>query len=351
MNIRKVLLLMVVCFCGVSFGEISVDSVRSAAVKFMNDNGMGDKLSEPVSVVQEASGVLRITDNGNYLVQYLILTPDDKSVVSPAVSVNLGLKINKACDKAVIVTHGWIDKGAGDWPADMANAFAKKVDPNEWTVAYFDWQGGAAVPSPIDAVKYSRDIAGPRLAKAFLTLLQRGQELTHVHLIGHSAGAWAVTTAAEIIAKETGTQVHITLLDAYIPQDWDEKELANVPSAKKVYAEHYYTKDITFDVTHADLTNAHNVDLTDVDLAIKAHEFPYKWYYATITGQYRKKDRIYAKQTGTMADGVEYGFARSLEASEENFLKSLTLKKANKAVKVPRRKKKSIFDISSWFKK
>ena len=52
---------MLVCFCGVSFGEISADSVRLAAVKFMNDNGMGGKLTEPVSVVQEPSGVLRIT--------------------------------------------------------------------------------------------------------------------------------------------------------------------------------------------------------------------------------------------------------------------------------------------------
>jgi len=353
MNKKLILILSLVCFClgGFVFAEFSADKTRQGIIKFMNANGMGDKLDEPVSVTQDASGIFRIKDNGSYLVQYVILTPENKSVISPAVSTNLGLKTKRSCDKAVIVTHGWIDKAAGDWPADLAGALAAKVDPNEWMVAYYDWQGGAAVASPIDAAKYSRDIAGPRLAKTFVTLLERGQRLSHVHLIGHSAGAWAVSTAAEIIAKQTGAQIHITLLDAYVPPNWDEKEIAYVPSAKKVYAEHYYTKDITFDVTHTDFTHAHNVDLTDVDMAIKAHEFPYKWYYSTVAGKYRKKDGIYAKQTGDTADGVKYGFERGLEVSAENFQESLSLKKANEAVKIPRKKAKNIFDISSWFKK
>jgi hypothetical protein len=114
------------------------------------------------------------------------------------------------------------------------------------------------------------------------------------------------------------------------------------------YVEHYYTGDITADVTQENLKKAHNVDLSIIDGVMKEHEFPYKWYIATITGKYRKKD--HEKDTAVVSayKGLDYGFARSLEAGAENYKKSLKLKTNNKAIKIGQKKKKSLLDISSW---
>lgn len=335
--------------------NFSAQKARIAAIKFMKENNLGDKLKEPVKITQDLSGVLRITDPGSYIVQYMILTPKNKSVTDPNIVRQLKISIPKTCDKAVIVTHGWIDKGAGDWPADMAKAFRDKTNPDEWMSLYFDWENGATIASPIDAALYAQDIAGPRLAKAFLSLLGPAQQLKHVHLVGHSAGSWVITTAAQIIADQTGAQIHLTLLDAYLPPKWDEKKLGMIVSDPPPYVEHYYTKDITMNVTQADLTAAHNVDITEIDQLIKTHEYPYKWYAATITGKFRKKDYVVDKKIITKCNDIEYGYERSLQSSPENFKKSLTLEKANKAIRIPKppkppKKKSNFFDISTWFK-
>lgn len=328
------------------------DKARQALIKFINNNDLGHKLTDPVTVTQDQSGVLRITDPGNFFYQYFLLTPENKAVTDPNVTRQLKIKIPKTCDKAVIVTHGWIDKGADDWPADMANALAARTKSDEWMCLYFDWENGAEIVNPVDAVKYSKDVAGPRLAKAFLSLLAPNQKLKHIHLIAHSAGTWAITTAAQIISDKTGAQVHLTLLDAYLPLKWDKKKLGSIKAEKTPYVEHYYSKDITLDVTQTDLPAAHNVDLTKIDQVIKTHEYPYKWYAATITGKFRKKDYVVDKKIITKHNDLEYGFKRSLEYSPKNFKKSLTLKKGNKAVVIqpPKSKNKNIFDITTWFK-
>ena len=326
------------------------EKVRKNVIKMLEDSPLQKELHTPVMIAQDKSGVISINESGNYFFQYFIQGP--AACTDPKVLIVGDVAVDPAITKAVIVTHGWIDKGAGDWPADMANAFAGKTKPDEWMSLYFDWQNGAAVVNPVDAVKYSRDVAGPRLANAFLSLLPETQKLNHVHLIAHSAGTWAITTAGQIISDETGAQVHLTLLDAYLPPKWDERKLGRVVTDKPAYVEHYYSKDITFDVTQADLSAAHNVDITQVDQLVKTHEYPYKWYGATITGKFRKKDYVVDKKIITKYKDIEYGFKRSLESSPEGFAKSLELKKGNKAVVIPKpeKKKDDWFDISSWFK-
>jgi hypothetical protein len=350
---KKKVIVTVLFFLSVTLNvsaESTEQKTRDAIIKFIHKNDLGHKLTDPVTIIQDQSGVLRITDPGNYFYQYFVLTPKNKAVTDPNVTRQLKIRIPKTCDKAVIVTHGWIDKGANDWPADMANAFAARTKSDEWMCLYFDWKKGAAVANPVDAVKYSKDVAGPRLAKAFLSLLPKSQKLNHVHLIAHSAGVWAITSAAQIISDKTGAQVHLTLLDAYLPLKWDKKKLGLIKADKPAYVEHYYSKDITFDVTQTDLPAAHNIDLTKVDQIIKTHEYPYKWYGATIAGKFRKKDYVVDKKIITKYKDMEYGYKRTLQSSPKDFKKSLTLKKANKAIVIPKPKQKSnFFDISSWF--
>lgn len=306
---------------------------RQKVIEFLRSAQMGDKLDAPVRISVSDSGVICIADEGHFIAQHVVMQPELSADVE--VIKESDFEIPPSCTKAVIVTHGWIDKGGGSWPADIAAAISQRVDPNEWVCGFFDWAGGAAVVSPVDAAKYARDVAGARLAKAVLEL---GTEFKHIHLIAHSAGCWAINDAAKRIAGQTGAVIHLTFLDTYVPPFWDQGELGKIEASG--WVEHYYTKDFTLAATHIDLAGAHNVDLTGIDGLVKDHKFPYRWYYATVAGRYRQTDREKDQKVVTKSGGLDYGFDRSREAGERNWQKSLALKKGQKAVLLRKSKKK-----------
>jgi hypothetical protein len=232
----------------------------------------------------------------------------------------------------VVVTHGWFEKGDA-WPENMAEAISSHTDPNLWLCGYFDWSKGALTINPVDAAEYARDVAGAELAGQILKL---NGSLKHIHLIGHSSGCWAINEAAKILARQTRADIHLTFLDAYIPNSLSADELGDVNVAADVnfWADHYYTRDFTGEQTAQDLLHAHNVDVTDVDQLIKDHNFPKNWYYATITGSFPKHSFMDDKKLVTNVDGIEYGFARSLEADPNAWPQSLKLPIGNTAVKL-----------------
>ena len=247
-----------------------------------------------------------------------------------------------------IVTHGWIEKGQGDWPEDMAIEIQKHVDPNLWLCGYFDWSEGAKTLNPTDAAEYARDIAGPKLADEIIEL---GGDLRHIHLIGHSNGCWVISEAAKKLAGKMNPasdrggmkmDLHLTFLDAYVPAFWDEGSLGdvNVPAGAKYWVEHYYTRDYTLQWTQQDLSCAHNVDVTDIDQGLKDHNFPWRWYYATVSGKYPKGHFLDDRKLVYTADGIEYGFARSRESADpDGWERSLKLPPANKAVELEKSQK------------
>lgn len=341
----KIILIYVLCVsCVVIAGDD--DSGRDKLIEFLRSAGMSEKLDAPVRMFNDESGEVVIVDEGDFLVQYQIMTPEESA--APDIIVDDSFSVIASADKLVIVTHGWLDKGKGDWPSDVASAVSGVVDPNEWVCGYFDWKAGAVAINPVDAAKYARDIAGPRLAKAILSL---DNKFEHVHLIAHSAGCWAIDSAARTIARKTSADIHLTFLDAYVPPNWPSNYLggASVDKGTDIWAEHYYTKDITLDSTHINLPNAHNVDLTPIDIGLHAHEFPYRWYYATITGKYRGKDPENGHEVVKTHDGIEYGFARGLEASPKNWQQTIKLKRQAKPVRFKKTKKKP-FDLNGLFK-
>jgi hypothetical protein len=233
----------------------------------------------------------------------------------------------------VIVTHGWIEQGQGDWPEDMAIEIQNRVDPNMWFCGYFDWSKGAATINPTDATKYARDIAGPQLGKEIIKL----GDFRHIHMIGHSSGCWAISESAETLAKQTKADMHLTFLDAYVPPFWDENLLGdiNAPNGVSCWIDQYYTRDYTLGWTQENLTNAHNVDVTDIDQHIKDHNFPWRWYFATITGRFPKGYFLDDSKLVWTAGGVEYGFLRSRESADPNgWRQSLKLPTGNEAVKI-----------------
>jgi len=338
---RYILSLTIFLFGLLSPGNILADiEVRQKVIELMESSSLREQLYAPVKISSEKSGVISIADEGNFIIQYMIAEPNVSADANIILDPNI--KIPSSCNNMVIITHGWIDKASSDWPADIAKDIREKVDPNEWICAFFDWRGGAAVVNPIDAAKYARDIAGPRLAKAILEL----GKFEHVHLIAHSAGCWAIDNTAKIITKEMKTEIHLTFLDAYVPPGWMQSDLGNIKSSKNRWIDHYYTKDITLSSTHKNLTEAHNVDITQIAPFFAEHEFPYRWYYATVAGKYRDKDWEAGDKVFTRYKGLDYGFDRSLEAGRINWEKSLTLQKSNEAVKLRKPEKKKSFDFN-----
>lgn len=228
----------------------------------------------------------------------------------------------------IVVVHGWIEKGGNNWPEDMAKEITKKVDSDLWLCGYFDWPEGADRINPTDAAKFARDTAGPKLADE---IIKRFGDVKHVHLIGHSCGSWVINEAGEILAENTTADLHLTFLDAYVSMGWQQNKLGDIKTTQgRCWVEHYFTRDYTIGFTEVTLTNAHNVDISALDEGLKDHKFPWRWYYATIAGEYPKSMFSDGREYEFIIDGIEYGFARSKEAfGEQAWQQSLTLLPGN----------------------
>ena len=231
----------------------------------------------------------------------------------------------------VIITHGWLEREP--WPENLALAIKQKTDPNQWLCGWFDWHKDAALINPTGAAKFGKNTAGPLLGKKILEL---SKDCPHIHLIAHSAGSWVINEAARIVAARTNAAIHLTFLDAYVPLFWHEENLGDIRSDpnNSVWAEHYFTRDITLGFTEKLLTGAHNVDLTNIEPGLNDHRFPFHWYHATVLAEYATAKRYRGKALFNRAGDIEYGFARSLEAGGSNWILSTTLKPADKAVKI-----------------
>ena len=209
----------------------------------------------PVRITVSSDGPLQIADEGIFIVQHTILSAEDAP--EPEIIITDPNAIRPSADRLVIVTHGWLDKGQDRWPADLAAALYKRIDPNEFGLRLVRLAGrfGRRQFHPSLAATV-RDIAGPRLAAAIIKL---DRPFRHIHLIGHSAGAWAIQTAACRLARAyPEAAFHLTFLDAYVPNRWDPAELGLIfddPAlqAQRCWADHYYTRDITLHVTENDL--------------------------------------------------------------------------------------------------
>ena len=232
----------------------------------------------------------------------------------------------------VVVTHGWYERQA--WPSWMATAIARRVDRRQWQCGWCDWRAQARTLRPSRAAKMGRDVAGPWLGNKIVTLSKNWR---HVHLIGHSAGAWVVNAAAETIARQTTAEIHITFLDAYVPDGWDEKALGRLVQTdpSRCWADHYFTRD-PLNLTENLLTGAHNVDVTAINPGIRGHLFPWHWYLATITGRYTTDERLIDAPVFCQADGITYGFPCSLEAGPSQWQVRVTLPVANVPIVIRR---------------
>ncbi len=231
----------------------------------------------------------------------------------------------------VIATHGWFEWEP--WPALLALAFHSRVDDRPWCCGWYDWRRKARRLFPSEAARIARYEAGPLLARRLLRLARSWQ---HVHLIGHSAGAWVVHEAARELAEQTSAGIHVTFLDSYVPRTWDPADLVAWAgdAGGRCWADHYFTRDRIGHFTENVLPHAHNVDITDINPGFNGHHFPRHWYHATILGRYDARRTLAQKEVLCTAAGVPYGFSRALEASAANWQLSTTLRAGGPPVRL-----------------
>jgi hypothetical protein len=267
-----------------------------------------------------------------------------------ALLIENDVKIDTLPENIVIITHGWNEQTI--WFFRLASAVTSKVDNIKWASFFCDWRKNSRILNPVEAAQIAKQKIATKIINTFPQKITKN--IRHIHLIAHSAGSWAVTEAAQHFAKTTSADIHITLLDAYVPPFWKETDLADLPPSKnkKYYIEQYFTRDITLYATEVTLTNAHNVDITKIDPTIPDHEFPYHWYTATVINKYFPKT-FYAGQKlyHTSQTGTQYGYKRSKQTSQENWKKSLTLKKANQPVILKKNSPITLKSLADYFRK
>ena len=177
-------------------------------------------------------------------------------------------------DSLIIVTHGWIPKSDGetappnpDWIDDMANLVRSNLGSrglNNWQVETFKWKEKAWFSTPISKLLDNAEKEGGSLGDCV-----GNQGWSHIHLIGHSAGAAVIQAATlNIKSKNIDTVVHTTFLDAYIGITYGGRSRYGVTAD---WADHYFTLDadthdyLFFGRTASKLDHAYNIDISWLD--------------------------------------------------------------------------------------
>ncbi len=208
-------------------------------------------------------------------------------------------------DNLILVTHGWSPKELNpfqvpsdcDWLISMTNAITQYLTAhgmNNYQVVGYRWLPNSWTWTAPDALCNAKG-EGANLGSAIAV-----QGWSHVHLIGHSAGAEVIQEASQWI-KAQGKTVQCTFIDPYVGNDY--AGAANYGSGDD-WSDCYFSHDVTGDVTEQPLVNAYNVNVTQLGpkqsigkfrsqttgqmevctRTIKYHDWPTDFYMNTITG-------------------------------------------------------------------
>ncbi|MBI2924123.1 MAG: SUMF1/EgtB/PvdO family nonheme iron enzyme [Verrucomicrobia bacterium] len=214
-------------------------------------------------------------------------------------------------DSLILITHGWQPLGGYEawtdntgWVDDMAIAINQNLISrgfNNWQVSPYKWLYGATAPFPWLA-QVSGYNEGEKVGQAIVN-----EGFTHVHLIGHSAGAALIQGALQTIkSKEPTTVVHTTFLDPYVGPGNGWRSAYGVGAD---WSDSYFSIDLTGSTTEGALGGAFNVDVTWLDenktlqpvyssspnsnpltiipssyQATSSHPWPHDFYHATVKG-------------------------------------------------------------------
>ncbi|XP_043911897.1 inactive pancreatic lipase-related protein 1-like [Protopterus annectens] len=138
--------------------------------------------------------------------RFYLFTPQNPSSYQEVSAVNpstISTSNYRASRKTRFVIHGFIDKGDENWLADICKKMLEIEDVNCFCV---DWKSGSRCP--YTQASNNIRVVGAEVAY-FIDVLQSnfGQNLSNVHVIGHSLGAHAAGEAGKRkpgLARVTG---------------------------------------------------------------------------------------------------------------------------------------------------
>ena len=191
----------------------------------------------------------------------------------------------------VVVTHGWdpaefsnFSTDAPQWVYDMTDSIRNNLSGSSWTVIALSWNGsgGATTSFPGGAASHAETIG----KKYGLSLSAQGW--SHVHFIGHSAGAVLIQAAAEELIAHSASpvEIHTTFLDPY---DWSFFGGPSRFGAGSAWSDNYFEADPSGPLTGGRMDHSYNVDISGLDPhpfyhPADQHSWAYEFYQKTITG-------------------------------------------------------------------
>ena len=210
----------------------------------------------------------------------------------------------------VVVTHGWYSNIVNalankndlykPWLTDMLKMICLQIKNKlgysddveitdsgcafaNWEVRSYIWIDDAYTLTPNDAYDNAEE-HGKNLAASIVN-----NNYNYVHLIGHSAGAKLIDTAANIVkANSPGTKVLLTFLDAYDPNNGNSNYGASADNS-----EHYVDKRTIGTSTNYNIPNAFNFDISLLDPnpidnvnPVAQHGWPHDFYNESYTNDY-----------------------------------------------------------------
>ena len=175
-------------------------------------------------------------------------------------------------DNLIIVTHGYIPPtetaaASTAWMDTMTNAICQYLTLNHmtnWQVAEYKWVTNAATGLNINKALVNAKMEGSHLGQCIVS-----GGWTTIHLISHSAGAGLIQACSEAIKLHSvSTVVQCTFLDPFLGFDY-----AGIAAYGKGsdWSDCYFSRDgltggEAHPFTQGSLTNAYNVDVTQLDI-------------------------------------------------------------------------------------
>jgi hypothetical protein len=191
----------------------------------------------------------------------------------------------------VVVTHGWdwsvtsdFSTDAPQWVYDMTNSIGSHLPDSSWTVFALSWKGLGRATQAYPSQAASRgEVIGQKFGRGI-----SAQGWSHVHFIGHSAGAVLIQAAAEelIANSPSPVEIHTTFLDPY---DWSFFGGPARFGAGSVWSDNYFENDLSGPLTGGQLDHSYNVDISALDphpiyQPGAEHGWAYEFYQDTIIG-------------------------------------------------------------------
>lgn len=206
----------------------------------------------------------------------------DTSTSLGLVDVATGMPLGADVTKVIVLVHGYQPTLSADaysevdWKA-LKDALVPALENTDWHLAVYHWERQAATGSAVHLLQHATEASeiAEKLGASIGVVLSNLPRLEAVQLISHSAGAWAVHSAAKyLLGHTTRPVIQVTLLDPFIPNGAVEQQggilgtidnyieylkrgaplkkqamddLAKAPGSRLVKLENYYTRDLAMD--------------------------------------------------------------------------------------------------------